>query len=164
MAWILNLSNMKDIKGYLKNIYLFQSFTEAELDSIAAISEPETFSAGDEIFDQGEAAEAMYLVEMGSLKVIAHGSEDDTDLTMIASGMHFGEIPFLDNQSRSATIEAIERCELIKIPYEKLKKALSENPEMASKFYHETAVFLASRLRQMTNDLSFSREKNLKHF
>ena len=61
-------------------------------------------------------------------------------------------------------LQTMERSELVKIPYDKLRTVLKNNPEMASKFYEETAIFLASRLRQMTTDLSFSREKNLKHF
>lgn len=155
---------MADLVSYLKQIYLFQTFTEEELSQIAEVSEAETVNAGEVVFDQGESAEALYLVEMGSLKVVAQAEESETNLTIIASGMHFGEIPFLDTQERSASIEALERSELVKISYDKLRTVLKNNPEMASKFYEETAIFLASRLRQMTTDLSFSREKNLKHF
>jgi hypothetical protein len=41
---------------------------------------------------------------------------------------------------------------------------LEGSPPIASKFYRALARFLSNRLRQTTTDMSFAREKNLRHF
>ena len=148
----------------LQNIYLFKTFSNAELDQISAITETKGFGAGDPIFIKGDPAKALYIIRMGSIKIQqSTKSGDPIDVATLSAGSHFGEMAFIDGEVRSASATAADRGELIILSYEKLNAFLSKNPAMAVKFYQEMARFLAKRLRVTTNDLSFSKEKNLSH-
>lgn len=148
----------------LQNIYLFKTMTTAELDQIAAITESQSFGAGEPIFIKGDPAKALYVIRMGSIKIQQTSKSGDAiDVATLGSGSHFGEMAFMDGQPRSASATAADRGELVVIPYEKLNSLLSRLPPVAMKFYKEMAHFLANRLRVTTNDLSFAKEKNLSH-
>ena len=85
-------------------------------------------------------------------------------MAALGTGSHFGEMAFIDGESRSASATALERTELIIVPYEKLKELANSEVHLSEKFHRELALFLCGRLRVTTSDLTFSREKNLSHF
>jgi CRP/FNR family transcriptional regulator len=152
-------------RSLLQNVYLFKTLTPDEMNSVAEIAQNQTFQKGDSIFLRGEPATAMYLIQFGSVKIQqTTKSGDNLDVATLGTGSHFGEMPFVDNEARSATAAAAEACELIVIPYEKLNHLLSKNTAIATKLYRELAKFMCGRLRATTNDLGFAREKNLSHF
>lgn len=152
-------------RNLIQNIYLFKKLTGGEQDLIADASEIQTFNPTDDIFSQNDRSAALYFIKYGSVRIHQKSSNgDNIEVANLGTGSHFGEMGFLDNEPRSATATAIERSEVVCIPYDKLRMILSQNPTMAVKFYHEMALFLCGRLRITTNDLSFSREKNLSHF
>ncbi len=152
-------------KNLLNNIYLFKEMDSRELSIINETAELETYGPGDEIFTQGDKATSLYVISYGSVRIHRRASEgDNIEVANLGTGSHFGEMSFLDDEFRSATITAIEKTDIVRIPYDKLNAALSDNPQTAVKFYKALSKFLCGRLRITTNDLSFAREKNISHF
>lgn len=147
-----------DIK-MLKNIYLFSELSEAELKKIADIAEVKNFLPGQDIFTVGQAASAIYVVVMGTVKISVNtGEGDEIQIRTLGSGSHFGEMPFIDGDKRSASVQTVESSHLAEIPYEKLAKLLEGDIHMAAKFYRSMAKFLAVRLRTTTSDLNSLKE------
>lgn len=148
----------------LQNVYLFKELSPKELEPIAALAKTESFNPGDEIFAEGDEARSIYIIRFGSVKIQHAGKSETINVTTMGTGSHFGEMAFLDGERRSATVVAVERTEIVTIDFDALKKLLSENTTSAVKVYRSMAHFLCGRLRLTTNDLSFAREKNLRHF
>lgn len=143
----------------LKKIYLFSEFTDTELKKIAAISEEQNFMPGQDIFTNGQVATAIYVVIMGTVKISVNtGDGDEIQIRTMGTGSHFGEMPFLDGDKRSASVQTSEPSNIAQIPYEKLSSILSSDSVMAAKFYHATARYLALRLRATTIDLNSLKE------
>lgn len=148
----------------LQNVYVFKELTPKELETIASLATVESFGPGDEIFTQGDAAVSFFVIKFGSVKIQRSGKEDSVDVATLGTGSHFGEMAFVDGEKRSATVIAIERTELVKLDFQDLRRVLEANPAIAVKVYKSFAHFLCGRLRITTTDLSFAREKNLRHF
>ncbi len=149
----------------IKNIYLFKECHQQELSQIHHIVKTEVYNPGDEIFSQNDRATSLYIIKMGTVKIQQKGSTGDViNLATFGSGSHFGEMSFLDGETRSATVSAVEKTEILKIEYAELKKVMEENPSLSIKVHKALATFLCGRLRVTTTDLSFAREKNLRHF
>ena len=147
-------------KKLLSNCYLFQDMTPDELKKLEPATVSETFGIADEVFSQGDKATALYIIKTGSVKIQQKGSKGKMiEVAKVGAGSHFGEMAFLDGERRSAGVEVVERSEIMKIDYEQLRQILIQNPLMAVKFYRTIAVFLCSRLRATTTDVSFAREK-----
>lgn len=152
-------------KHLLENIYLFKGLNNEQLDLIEELATMSTFNPGDDIFSQGDKAQALYIIKYGSIRIHQKAdSGDNIEVAVLGTGSHFGEMAVLDGEPRSATATAIEKTDVVEIDFEKLKSVLSEHPLIALHFYNKLAHFLCGRLRITTNDLSFAREKNLSHF
>lgn len=152
-------------KELLKNCYLFRDMSPDELGHLETALSNEVFNRGDEVFSQGDVAKALYLIKMGSVRVLQKGSSgDQIEIAVLGTGSHFGEMAFLDGEKRSASVEVMEKSEILRVDYDKLRSVLTAHPVVAVKFFRALALFLCGRLRVTTTDLSFARELNLKHF
>jgi CRP-like cAMP-binding protein len=104
------------------------------------------------------------VIRHGIVSIRQAGKDKDLDAAQLGTGTHFGETSFADGNPRSATAVARERTELLEISFDKLAAYFDKNPTTALKVYRSLTRFLAGRLRVTTMDLSFSREKNIRHF
>lgn len=156
---------MNQKRNLIKNVYLFKTLTEDELNLINEIAEMKTYNAGDVIFSQSSDSAAMYVINFGSIRIQQKTKDgDDLEVAVLGTGSHFGEMSFLDQQKRSATAVAIEKSDIVSISYDDLKKIIDADVKIAKDFYQSLSHFLIARLRITTNDLSFARQKNLSHF
>ncbi len=155
---------MSNTNSLLQNVYLFKDLTPKELEAVSAVAKVDSFVAGDEVFMQGDVAKSLYIVNHGTVKVQHSGKDDRVDVATLGSGSHFGEMAFLDNEKRSASVVVVERGEIVRIDFDELHKVLNAHPQIATKVYRSLAHFLCGRLRVTTTDLTYAREKNLHHF
>ena len=152
-------------KNLLQNVYLFKELSAEQIDLISEAGHLETYSAGDDLFSQGDKATALYVIKYGSVRILQKSaSGDQIEVATLGTGSHFGEMAFVDGEPRSASAAAVEKSEIVVLDYQKLQGVLEKNIGIAASFYKELAHFLCGRLRITTNDLSFAREKNLSHF
>ena len=93
---------------------------------------------------EGEKSFEMYHLKSGSLGVYKLKGAVEKQIGTIAAGELVGEMSFLDNMPRCATIRALEDCELSIIPREKMEQYLEKQPAWL-KALHGTLV---DRLRK----------------
>jgi len=149
----------------LKGVYLFADLSADERARLAKIAESMNLPAGFSIFSAGDEATALYLIKDGSVRITTHSPNGaQIDVATLASGSHFGEMALLDGAKRSAGAETLEPTAIFRFDYDKIRSLLDGSPPIASRFYRSLARFLSNRLRQTTTDMSFARERNLRHF
>jgi CRP-like cAMP-binding protein len=140
-----------DQKELLKNFYLFTDVTSNDLQALEAIVERKAYIAGDLVYREGEVADALFLVEMGTVDIVPQGKE--RVFATIGSGQGFGELAFFERGTRPASASARERSYLLQIPYERLSKVLSERPGLALIVYRNACSFFAKHVRALALDL-----------
>jgi CRP-like cAMP-binding protein len=146
-------------------VYLFTDLDADERAPLARIAEEMSLAAGFPIFRAGDPATALYLIKDGSVRVAVIASNGQSiDVATLGSGSHFGEMALIDGAKRSATAETLEPTHMFRFDYDKVTALLDKSPATAAKLYRSMARFLSNRLRQTTTDMSFAREKNLRHF
>jgi CRP/FNR family cyclic AMP-dependent transcriptional regulator len=80
----------------------------------------------------GDATDSMYIVLSGRLKVMMSDSEGkEVILAILGPGEFFGEMGLIDDSPRSASVVAMESCELLSVTKRDFKKCLAENFEMS---------------------------------
>lgn len=146
----------------LSDIYLFKQLDEQELDRLESIAETRHFNSDDIIFDQGDEADSLYVIQYGSVQ-IRRNDDDTLGIRTLGSGSHFGEMSLIDEQKRSAGATVKEPSELVIIRYAPLLELLDAHPAIAVKFYRAIARYLSGRLRRTTTDLGFARERTMHH-
>ncbi|HLP97966.1 MAG TPA: EAL domain-containing protein [Sideroxyarcus sp.] len=82
----------------------------------------EIFVAGETVFKEGDPGDSAYIIEEGCVEV----SLSNTHKSHLGKGELFGEIALIDQQSRTATVRAIENTVLIPIPRQLVKELLEK--------------------------------------
>lgn len=68
--------------------------------------------SGDFLFRKGDAADALYIVKSGTVQVIGEG---DVIYERVSEGGIVGELAIVDEGTRSASVRAQSRADLIKV-------------------------------------------------
>ena len=116
----------------LKSVPMFGSFPEDQLRALATMVTRRSAPRGSAIMRAGDPTDSLYIVMSGRLKVMM-GEADGKEviLSLIGPGEFFGEMGLIDDNPRSASVIAIEPCELLSVTKRAFKKCLVENVALA---------------------------------
>lgn len=116
----------------LKSVPLFASFPDEQLRTLATLVTRRSAPRSSLIMAAGDATESLYVVISGRLKVMMGDAEGkEVILSLIGPGEFFGEMGLIDDSPRSASVVAIEPCELLSLSRRDFKKCMAENFDMA---------------------------------
>jgi CRP/FNR family cyclic AMP-dependent transcriptional regulator len=118
------------------------------LEFIQGVGEIQVFNAGDRIVSQHDQGDAMFLIIEGSVDVIRDIGVGQQFLAKLERNRSFGEVAFLTNSPRTASVTAQTKVRVIKITKENLAHLSAENPRIAMQIYRILAESLAQSLRQ----------------
>lgn len=138
----------------MHQVILFQGLQKDDLLKLSEIATEEIFPATYRVFDEGAVGDSFFIIKYGTVGVIK-GNEE---VARMGQGQHFGEMALIDDETRSATITAVERAELIRIKRQDLEKLAAIDNALGMRLYLAIARYLSNRLRQTTADLAFMRQ------
>lgn len=140
-----------DTAPLLRSIALFDGLGEDDLQALAVNLKRRRWNAGQVIFVQGAAGNAMYIIERGDVNIHLPGEASRrVSLADLSHGEFFGELALFDEEPRSATALAATDVELLELDHEALGKYLESRPRAAMAFLQT----LAKRLRETNAMLS----------
>ncbi len=100
----LSLADQTYAVTVLKQIPLFEELPQSALDDIARLILLRHIPAGELVFNQGDAGDAMYIVDSGSIEAVADSPGKPSELIgRFSDGDYFGEIALLTGKTRSYT-------------------------------------------------------------
>jgi CRP/FNR family cyclic AMP-dependent transcriptional regulator len=134
----------------LSTVSLFEGLPEAELAAIASLGVQRTYPKSTVIINEGDQANAMYIVLSGRVRVYVsdeHGKE--FILNSMGEGEHFGELSLLDEEVRSASVVTLERSTFSIIHKDDFSRLLVDHPKIALVLLKN----LSNRIRQLTDNV-----------
>jgi len=140
-----------DGQRLLNRIYLFEDATDADIASLIGIATPRKYRQGEFVFNEGDEADAMFVVEMGTVDMVPTGKE--LAIVTIGSGQAFGEVAFFRRGKRPGSARAREASTVLRIPFDRLEQLLVERPAFALSFYRNACGFLAKHLRTLITEV-----------
>jgi CRP-like cAMP-binding protein len=136
-----------DKSGLLARVSLFAGLDRKELDALAAVARTKPLRSRELLFHKGDEGGQVYLVVSGKLKALTTSKEgDDVVFSILGPGEVFGEIALLAATQRTATVTAIDACELLVIDRRDFLSFLRSHPEVSIKLL----VVLAERLKRVS--------------
>lgn len=124
----------------LRNVGLFSTLDERDLESLASEFSERRFPAGDKVALEGESGLMFFVVDDGELSVEVHGAEVST----IGPGGSFGEIALIDRRPRTATVTAITDVRAYGLPVFVFRPFVEARPQVAWKLLEAMADRLAA--------------------
>ncbi len=103
------------------------------------------FPFGRVVFQQGQTAEAFYIVQSGRLRVIKQDANGDSaTVGYLYAGDHFGEGGLLNRQGHRATVRAVEDADVLQVPKDEFFKAVGKSSDVRA-YLEEQIACIAYR-------------------
>ena len=109
---------------------LFPDFTPEEFAEVARLIEHRRFEADEPIVSEGEPGESLFIIAEGTVRVTIHQEEGELELAQLGPGDFFGEVALITKNERTASIQAIESCELLELSSDDLDKIVALHPRV----------------------------------
>lgn len=134
---------------------LFHGLTAEEQAVIAMFVEPITIPAGQVLFEEGVAGDAMYMVERGKIQILKRvdGAESLVLLT-IGPGGAFGELALVDDAPRSSAAQAVGDTTLQRLTKMSFQSLVTTNAAIGVKILTNLVQMMAPRIRQVNQLLT----------
>ena len=116
------------LDDHLRSVPMFKDISQDFIDELRNKIELIRYSKGDVICRQGDIAESFYLVRIGFVKVTEEHPGGELVLAYLGRGGYFGEIGLLGEGRRTATVTAMDHCEVVRIHAEEFGEMMRRFP------------------------------------
>lgn len=128
----------------LKRVPLFSTFSEQQLSAVLAYVQHRRYPRNALIVRAGDETDALYIILSGRVKVLIQDDEGhEVILSVMGSHDFFGEMGLLDDQPRSASVETLEPCEMLRLSKAGFVTCMKDNFDLAMRIIRN----LVKRLR-----------------
>jgi CRP-like cAMP-binding protein len=119
----------------LRQVPLFSSLDDSDLESLAEEFNERRFVAGDKIALEGEGGLMFFVVESGEATVAVHGEP----VGKLGPGASFGEVALIDRRARTATVTAASDLKTYALPVFVFRPFVEARPQVAWKLLEAMA-------------------------
>src|SRR3954452_21491895 len=138
----------EDTARLLARVPLFADLSDRDLQQLAQVAVPRSYEQGQAVFREGDTGDTCYVVREGCVRVTRRHSDGRViTLAELRAGAIFGELAMFGGETRSASVEALERTRPLAILAGDMRRIMLRHPDIAVKMLGS----LADRLRE-TNE------------
>jgi CRP-like cAMP-binding protein len=133
---------------------LLDGLTEEEQALVAEICKTREIKAGQKIVSEGEQGGTLLLMRKGRAEVRKSlDGKIQKYLKELKAGEFFGEMCFLNMASRSASVVALEKCEILELDGKDFDRLVRKHADIGLKIYRNIARELVERLNRNNEEL-----------
>ena len=146
--------SLKEEFELLRRVPIFAEIEPAKLKLLAFMSERVGFDPGKRLVQQGDPADAAYLIIDGHAEVILETPAGPVVVATIGANETVGEMGILGDVPRNATVRAKDRVIVLRISKEPFMRMVREFPNMAVSIMRELAQRLDATNQQLSAALA----------
>src|SRR6478672_5866253 len=90
--------------AFLRKVDLFADLKEPEMKALAGLFEEKRFDDGERIVNEGETADAFFIIQSGQVQVVR--GKQKAYLAQLGDGQYFGEAALFEDIRRIASVVA----------------------------------------------------------
>ncbi|MBL8628766.1 MAG: SLC26A/SulP transporter family protein [Rhodospirillaceae bacterium] len=138
----------------LSELCITEGFSANDIDLISRYVERQEFEAGQVLFHEGAAGDALYLLVRGTVTIrLMREDGEALRLATLIPGVMFGEMALLERQTRSADAVATSSIVVYKMDQAHFLAILANHPVLATQLIANMARAIAARLRVTSDHL-----------
>jgi CRP/FNR family cyclic AMP-dependent transcriptional regulator len=116
----------------LKTVPLFSSLSDEQLRLLQPCLQQRSYPRNSFILRAGEETDALYIILSGRAKVLIPDEQGrEVILATLGPNEFFGEMGLLDDQPRSASVETLEACQMLRFSKSGFIACLKDNFDLA---------------------------------
>jgi CRP/FNR family transcriptional regulator len=140
-----------EIVELLGRVPVFSTLEPEDLERIAQVAVPRAFEPGQIVFREGDASDTCYIVRRGRARAVREHADGRTiTLATFGTGDIFGELAMFEDELRSATVEAVQRTDVVAVLGPDMRRLMVEHPQISSRL----VIALGRRLRETNERLA----------
>ncbi len=116
-------------RDILQKVEFFKNANEIFIREIVDMMHTEVFLPDDFIIRQGEHGDCMYFLSTGTAEVLVNGNS----VAKLGSGSPFGEMALVSGDKRTASIKAVDYCDVYTLQRESFEELRTRYPEFDSR-------------------------------
>jgi len=134
----------------LRNVPLFSLLGKDDLVELARVVSRKSYARGSLILRAGDPTDSLYILVSGRMKVCMSDLDGkEVILSILGPNEFVGEMGLIDNSPRSASVVALEPCEIVCVAKPDFRRCLADNFEMSMTVMRG----LVKRLREADNQI-----------
>ncbi len=139
----------------LTQIELLRKIDVATIEALRPCVRELRVCVGDMIFSAGDVGDKIYLIRRGVVQILLPlKSGKQHHIATFNQGDYFGEMAFLDHNTRSAHAQAKTDCALYVLSRQEFNAQIQHNPLLGMRIFAGIATAISLRLRQTDSELS----------
>ncbi|HMW60933.1 MAG TPA: ion transporter [Leptospiraceae bacterium] len=127
---IVEKVSMYLLQQMIEKVPIFKGANEDLIRQIVIALKPEVYTPGDYIFRKGDMGGTMYFIGKGEVQVV--GDDGKTVFATLSEGNFFGEIALLMSMPRTASIRAVDFCDLYSLEKETFNGIVEHYPDFSA--------------------------------
>ena len=139
----------------LRDVPLFQGLHPEELQKVAEVCEEQNYKKGEVVFYQDSKVPTVYMLMNGELEVESETRdyEDFIPVQKIEPKEIFGELCFVDNTPRSATVKCLTDAQMITFSRNHFDALVKTDEHIGRIVMENLSKIVSARLRDTTSRL-----------
>ena len=134
---------MADFSDFLKSIEFFQDLDDREIRLLNDVCRLETYATGSVVIAEGSRRDNFYIIQEGLVSVFKHYHQPERSLLAeLGRGDLFGELSFIDDQPRSATVVTKAASRMLAIHKKDFMRLMESNLSIAYAVMRSTAKMI----------------------
>jgi CRP/FNR family cyclic AMP-dependent transcriptional regulator len=134
----------------VKNSALGRDLTDEQCVVLGKIITVRGLQGGEFLFQEGDIDNTLYVIVKGSLEALrTSGASELVSLYVLREGEMAGVLGFINGQGHSASVRAINDCEVFCIERDKFEALIQQDPELVYKVMRALFRTLHVILRRM---------------
>jgi CRP-like cAMP-binding protein/Pyruvate/2-oxoacid:ferredoxin oxidoreductase delta subunit len=134
----------RSLNNHLRSVPLFATVSEDFVEHLKGNVELASYNQGQVICQEGDDADAFYLIRSGVVRVAQTMPGGEMVRTYLSRGDYFGEIGLLRAIKRTATCSALDAVDVVKIPAGDFKLMLEKFPDVRAQLEPVASARLAA--------------------
>lgn len=136
----------------LKKYDLFKGFTDTQLQKLASIATEGSHTAGAQVYDVGDSAEKLYIVEEGKLLLVMDSYKGpirpvtQVNVAFVHAGDWMGWSTLVEPNKYTLRALCVEKTKLIVLGGQALRKMVDDDTALGLKIMKSVAKLVADRL------------------
>lgn len=136
------------VEALLRGVPYLRDLDRVSLARLIGALEEVVLPAGSVIAEEGAAADALYLLQTGSVRITVASATGDVEVADMAAPAYFGELGLLLRR-RTGSIRAVSDVRLWRLPHDRFEALVRERPDIALSVARVLAELLDRRQRAL---------------
>jgi CRP/FNR family cyclic AMP-dependent transcriptional regulator len=115
----------------LRTVPIFALFSDHQLATLVPAIQHRSYPRRSFILHRAQQTDALYVILGGRAKVVIDNGDRELTVTTIGPSEFFGEMSLIDEKPRSASVQAVEACEVLCVSRQAFMVCLKDNFDVA---------------------------------